>query len=70
MKEITNTSAGADPKVAKRIAEGLTLVPYYGYGPDGRRCPLCQWVKLKPGESVEQAASRLTARYSGKIRQP
>ena len=54
-------STAGDAKTAEKLSQGLTLVPYWGYSPDGRRVACCAWVCLKPGESLSQAASRLTA---------
>ena len=50
----------ADPAAAKKQAQGLTLVPYWGYNEQGRRVARCAWIKLKPGESLSDAAGRLT----------
>ena len=44
-----------DPVAAKKLAQGLTLVPYWTYNPEGRRV-----AQVRPGESLSQAAWRLT----------
>ncbi len=54
-------SAAGDPVAAEKLAQGLTLVPYWGVNETGRRVPLSCWVMLRPGESIGQAARRLTA---------
>ena len=55
-----------DKKAAARLSEGLTLVPYYAYNERGERCAYCAWVRLQPGESVAQAAGRLSVPPRGK----
>ncbi len=47
-------------KAAARLAQGLTLVPYYARNERGERTAYCAWIKLKHGQSIAQAASRLT----------
>ena len=56
-----NKSTPGDEKTAGKLSQGLTLVPYWGVNEAGRRVPLSCWVRLRPGESISQAASRLTA---------
>ena len=56
-----DTLPNADTKTAEKLSQGLTLVPYWGYSADGRRIACCAWVKLRAGESISQAAGRLTA---------
>lgn len=48
---------------ARQLQKGLTRVPYWGRSEDGRRIPCGAWVLLRPGESVSDAAHRLTNRY-------
>jgi len=61
LEEIKPTGPQAgDKKTARRLEMGLTLVPYYAYNERGERCAYCAWVKLQPGESIAQAAQRLS----------
>ena len=53
-----------DPVVAQKLALGLTLVPYWGRSDDGRRIACCAWIRLRPGESVSEAATRLNQLHS------
>ena len=62
-----NTPAPGDQQVAARLAQGLTLVPYYARNERGVRTAYCAWIKLKHGESIAQAASRLTYANSSSI---
>ena len=55
-----NTPNPGDKKVAARLAQGLTLVPYYAYNKCGARTAYCTWIKLKHGESIADAARRLS----------
>ena len=55
-----DTPKPIDAKTAAHLAQGLTLVPYYAYNEHGERCAYCAWIKLKHGESIAQAASRLS----------
>ena len=50
----------ADPAAAKKQAQGLTLVPYWGHNEQGQRIACCAWIKLRPGESISEAAGRLS----------
>ena len=45
---------------ARQLAKGLTLVPCWGISKDGRIIPCCKWVRLKPGETLSEAAHRLS----------
>lgn len=49
-----------DPAAAKKQAQGLTLVPYWGHNEQGQRIACCAWIKLRPGESISEAAGRLS----------
>lgn len=40
--------------------QGLTLVPYWGHNEQGQRIACCAWIKLRPGESISEAAGRLS----------
>ncbi len=55
----TPAQGTANPVAARHLAAGLTLVPYWGIA-NGRRIPCCAWVKLRPGESISNAARRLS----------
>ena len=55
----------ADSFTARQLQKGLTLVPYWGRSADGRRIPCSAWVLLRPGESVSDAAHRLTHQVWG-----
>ena len=59
MIEEMNTPTG-DKKIARRLEQGLTLVPYYARNKRGERCAYCAWVELKHGESIAQAAKRFS----------
>ena len=50
---------------AKKLAQGLTLIPYWGRNAQGQRVPLSCWGTLLPGESISQAAARLTHKLEG-----
>ena len=65
-KGSTKAAGAGDENTADKLAQGLTLVPYWGYSPDGRRIACCAWVKLKAGESISAAASRLSAACAGR----
>lgn len=56
----TPAQGAADPVAARHLAAGLTLVPYWGIA-HGRRIPCCAWVKLRYGESLSDAARRLSS---------
>ena len=47
-------------KAAARLAQGLTLVPYRAYNQRGQLTWYSRWVQLKPGETIAQAAVRLS----------
>lgn len=53
-----------DSFAARQLARGLTLVPYR-FIKDGVRIPGCQWVRLRPGETLSDAAQRLTREVGG-----
>ncbi len=52
----------ADPAAAKKQAQGLTLVAYWGYNKQGHRIACCAWMKLRHRESINDTARRLSAR--------
>ncbi len=41
---------------AQQLAKGNTLIPFWGYGPDGTIVALSCWDKLRPGQSLSDAA--------------
>ena len=47
-------------KTTACLAQGLTLVPYWAYNERKERTAYCKWVQLKRGESVADAAKRLS----------
>ena len=47
-------------RTAARLQAGLTLVPYGAYNERGVWAWYCRWVELRPGESISQAAARLS----------
>ena len=59
--------ADSDSFTARQLAKGLTLVPYWGRSEDGLRIPCSAWVRLRPGESVSDAAHRLTNILAGRV---
>ena len=59
-KTPNTTPTPADRKTARRLHAGLTLVPYRAYNEQGRLTWYSRWVKLSRGESLSQAATRLS----------
>ena len=55
-----NAPEYGDKKAAAQLAQGLTPVPYWAYNPQGKRAAYCKWVQLRPGETVADAAKRLS----------
>ena len=53
MKKSTN-------KAAVCLQAGLTLVPYRAYNERGQLTWFSKWVRLQPGQTVAQAAMRLS----------
>lgn len=47
-------------QAARHLAQGLTLVPYRAYNQRGHLTWYSKWVPLRPGESIAQAAVRLS----------
>ena len=67
-RDISQVQAQAqpeDPATARKLERGLTLVPCWGRSEDGRRIPYSAWVLLRPGESISDAAHRLTKQVCG-----
>jgi len=67
MIETIKTPAGptqahkpGDKIAAARLAQGLTLVPYRAYNQRGHLTWYSKWTALKPGETLAQAAVRLS----------
>ena len=54
------TPPPGDKQVAAKLAQGLTLVPYYARNERGVRTACCTWINLRRGESIADAAKRLT----------
>ena len=60
LEQPTLTPPPGDKQVAAKLAQGLTLVPYYARNERGVRTAYCAWIKLRRGESIADAAKRLT----------
>ena len=58
--DLPNKRTPGDVHTARRLQAGLTLVPYWGHDKNGVRVPLSCWVTLRPGETVADAAKRLS----------
>ena len=54
------STPSGNKQAAHYLALGLTLVPYWAYNAHGELAPFCRWVRLRPGETVAQAAVRLS----------
>ena len=59
--DILNDSKRPSPE-AQQLAQGRTLVPYWGYNPQGKLVPMCRWAVLKGGETLPQAFKRLSVK--------
>ncbi len=58
--DIPNKPVPGNRKAAQQLAQGLTLVPYRAFNGRGHLTWYCKWAKLQRGESLSQAAVRLS----------